>query len=260
MFSVKEIKRYQEFLLNAWPAEQYFFLNGWILRFNQGVTYRANSVFPIRYMGDPLQVEGDIQIAENAYIQYGLPCIFMMHEHFEPENLDKLLNERGYVEFDRTNALVSPLKGFRINIVNSNLEYEILNDRTDKFSDILAKHTKRDKKQQKIISHLVNRIIIPKKCFIIAKKQNEVIGTVMGVLNPQGYVYIADLFVLLDYRRSGIASSLMAKMIIDWGIPNGAKYIWLQVEKDNNPALKFYEQLGMKKAYEYYYLRKDFQE
>jgi ribosomal protein S18 acetylase RimI-like enzyme len=80
----------------------------------------------------------------------------------------------------------------------------------------------------------------------------------MGVLNPQDYVYVADLFILPVYRRLGIASSLMATLISNWAIPNGAKYIWLQVEKDNNKAMKLYSQLGMLKAYDYYYLRKDF--
>ena len=67
MTSIKEVKRFQEFLMNAWPAEQYYFLNGWILRFTKGVTYRANSVIPINYTGNSAFFENDIKMVENAY-------------------------------------------------------------------------------------------------------------------------------------------------------------------------------------------------
>jgi ribosomal protein S18 acetylase RimI-like enzyme len=259
MMSDREIKRFQEFLLNAWPAEHYFFLNGWIMRFNNGVTYRANSIFPIRYTADESQVDFDIEIAESAYKRYGLPCTFTMHESFEPDNLDNLLKKRGFIEHDPTNTLISPINQFNIQKVNKNVEYKISNERSKEFSNTLAKYTQRDKSQQKIINQIVKRIIIPKQCFIVAQKHGEILGTVMGVLIPYGYVYVADLFVISNYRRKEIATSLMGELIKNWAIPNGAKYIWLQVERENTNAMKFYEHLGMKKAYNYYYLTKDFQ-
>jgi len=259
MISIKEVKRFQEFLLNSWPAEQYYFLNGWILRFNKGVTYRANSVFPIYYTGNSNQIEGDIEIVEKAYKLHGLPSIFTMHECFEPGNLDIILKNRGYMEEDHTNALIALVDEIHISEINRNFEYEISNVRNDAFSGLLAKFTQRDSNQQVIINEITNRIILPIKCFILVKKQNEIVGTLMGVLNSYGYVYIADLFVTPDYRRSGIASSLIAVLLKNWAIPNGAKYIWLQVEIENNNAMKFYKHLGMIKAYNYYYLRKAFQ-
>jgi ribosomal protein S18 acetylase RimI-like enzyme len=259
MLSYNEIKQFQEFLLNAWPAEHYYFLNGWILRFNHGVTYRANSVIPIRYFGNLDQLENDIEIVEKAYMSYGISSTFTMHDYFEPENLDTLLKKRGYVEHDYTNALMSSIDKFSFPKNNQNLVYEIYDERIKKFSKLLAKYTQRDKFQQEVIDQIAKRIVVPKKCFIIAKKDKKVVGTVMGVLNPYGYVYVADLFVLPMYRRSGIASSLMATLIDDWAIPKGAHHVWLQVEKDNTPAMKFYSNLGMEKAYNYYYLSKEFQ-
>ena len=259
MLLSNEVKQFQEFLLNAWPAEHYYFLNGWIVRFNKGVTYRANSVIPIRYFGNLEQLENDIEIVEKAYMSYGISSTFTMHDYFEPENLDTFLKKRGYVEHDNTNALLSKINELTFQKNNQNLVCEICDERIKAFSKLLAKNTQRDKFQQEIIDQIVKRIVVPTKCFIIAKKDKKVIGTVMGVLNPYGYVYVADLFVLPDYRRSSIASSLMATLINDWAIPRGASHVWLQVEKDNIPAMKFYDNLGMKMAYEYYYLSKDLQ-
>lgn len=42
----------------------------------------------------------------------------------------------------------------------------------------------------------------------------------------------------------------------EWALVNGAKKVWLQVELENSNALKLYENLGMTKIYNYYYLRR----
>ena len=77
----------------------------------------------------------------------------------------------------------------------------------------------------------------------------------MGVLNPQGFLYIGDVLVHPHFRRKQVATSLLTKLIVDWAIPNDSKYIWLQVENDNFGALNLYKRLGMKKIYNYYYMK-----
>jgi len=257
MTGIKEVKRFQEFLMNAWPAEQYYFLNGWILRFTKGVTYRANSVIPINYTGNNTFIENDIEMVENAYRSFNLPTIFTMHEYFEPKELDGVLRNRGYVEQDRTNALLMQAHHLDLKRINNDFNYEIHNERVNQFSALLTKFTKRDRYQQEIIKEITNRINVPKKCFVIAKWRGEAIGTLMGVLNPQNYFYIADVFVNPEFRRQRIASSMLKTAIKDWAILNGVEKIWLQVELQNFNAMKLYEDFGMKKVYSYYYLRKD---
>ena len=257
MLSKVDIKSFQEFLMNAWPAEQYFFLNGWILRFTKGVTYRANSVIPLNYTGKSTLIEKNIEMVENAYNSFNLPTIFTMHEYFEPKELDGALRNRGYVEQDRTNALLMQVQNLDLTHINNDFNYEIHDERINQFSSLLAKFTKRDKYQQEIIKEITNRIVVPKKCFVIAKWRDEAIGTLMGVLNPHGYLYIADVFVIPEFRHQKIASSMLKTVIKEWVISNGAKNIWLQVELQNNNAMKLYKNLGMNKVYSYYYLRRD---
>jgi ribosomal protein S18 acetylase RimI-like enzyme len=257
MTSEKKVKQFQEFLMNAWPAEQYYFLNGWVLRFTKGVTYRANSVIPINYTRNRNSLETDITLVETAYKSFNLPTIFTMHEHFEPKELDEQLRARGYVEQDRTNALLMNVKDLDLTHINDDINYEIHDNRINDFSSILAKFTKRDEFQQEVIKEITGRIVVPKKCFVIAKIEGEPIGTLMGVLNPQGYVYVADVFVSPDFRRQRIASSMLKIAIKEWAITNGAKSIWLQVELQNKNAMKLYENLGMSTIYNYYYLRMD---
>ena len=255
MTSAKEVKRFQEFLMNAWPAEHYFFLNGWILRFTKGVTYRANSVIPVNYTGNKSSIESDIEKVEAAYKSYNLPTIFTMHEYFKPKNLDEKLRERGYVKQDPTKALLIEVNNFNLGEINIEINYELYDNRVNEFSSLLAKFTKRDNYQQEIIKEITRRINIPEKCFVIAKVEGKSVGTLMGVLNPQGFVYIADVFVVPEFRRQRIATSMLKTVIKEWAIPNGAKNIWLQVELENNNAMKLYHSLGMNKVYSYYYLK-----
>ncbi|MFX1316197.1 MAG: GNAT family N-acetyltransferase [Promethearchaeota archaeon] len=248
------VKKFQEFLMNAFPSRQYFFLNGWILRFTGGITYRANSVFPLNYMGKTTQIERDLEIVEKAYKSYGLPTIFTMHEYFQPENLDLILRERGYKEDSHTNALISEINKVNRSEINMEYDYEFYDHRIDVFSNLLATYTNKDKEQQKIIDEIVSRILISKKCFIIAKINEKVVSTLMGVLNPEGYIYFSDLLVIPDHRRKKLATSMILTLIDNWAVKNKAKYIWLQVEEENHNANQLYKNLGFKKIYHYYYL------
>jgi len=249
------VKRFQEYLMNAFPSKYYYFLNGWVLRFTGGITYRANSVFPLNYTGKTSQIEHDIEIVEKAYKKYGLPTIFTMHDYFKPNNLDLILKSRGYKEDSHTNALISNIKHLKKVEINSDYTYEICDRRVDEFSNLLATYTKKDDEQQRIISEISERIVIPKKCFIIAKNEEKIVGTLMGVLNSEGYLYISDLLVAPDYRRVKLASSMIFSLIDNWALKNAAKYLWLQVEVQNQEANKLYMEMGMKKAYYYYYLK-----
>ena len=123
MTPIKEVKRFQEFLMNALPAEHYFFLNGWILRFTKGVTYRANSVIPLNYTGDSAFIESDIEMVENAYKSFNLPAIFTMPEYFEPKELDEALRNRGYIEQDRTNTMLMSVHNLELNDINNHINY-----------------------------------------------------------------------------------------------------------------------------------------
>ncbi|MFX1314026.1 MAG: hypothetical protein ACFFHD_15680, partial [Promethearchaeota archaeon] len=95
MRSKNLVRSLQENLINSWPAQYYFFHNGWILRFNDGVTSRANSVIPLNYYGNKTTIYKDIEIVERAYRKYNLPTIFMMHDYYKPSYLRYKLIERG---------------------------------------------------------------------------------------------------------------------------------------------------------------------
>ena len=255
MKSKKEVKQFQEFLLNSWPAKHYYFLNGWILRFTDGITSRANSVFPIRYYGTHETLDYDINIVENAYKAHNLSAVFTMHELFEPENLKDKLLARGYETYDHTSALGIEIDEIKNSKINNNFEYRLFDSRVKEISDFLIKFSKFNEEEQTIIQEINQRIVIPKKCYMITKLKKKIIGTLLAVLVPQGFLYVGDVFVHPDFRRQGIATSMLIKLRDNWAISNGVKTIWLQVEKVNTKALDLYHKLGMSKLYDYYYMK-----
>src|SRR5215467_6139135 len=85
--------RVEETCLNAWPALRQVLLNGWVLRFSEGLTRRANSTNPLR--GPRETGDGMIAACEALYQRRGLPTIFRLPSIIEPD-LDERLEGRGY--------------------------------------------------------------------------------------------------------------------------------------------------------------------
>jgi ribosomal protein S18 acetylase RimI-like enzyme len=257
MFRKEEIKRFQEILMNSWPALHYYFLNGWILRFTNGVTSRANSVIPLNYTGNLDTLDQDIEFVHKAYSTYNLPAIFTIPEYSEPINLEIKLYEHGYQQSGCvTYSMITPVQQLKNEEINKKFTYLILTERVNKYSNFLANFSHRNLEAQKVLDALSNRITIPQKRFIIAEYGNKVVGALTGILEPHGFLYIVDVLVHPDFRRLKIATSMFFSIINQWSLPNGIKTVWLQVETENLGAMNLYSKLGFKKAYSYYYLEK----
>lgn len=91
-----------EFSLNHWPALTTLLYDGWVLRFSDGYTKRANSINPIYDSTDELNRK--ILACENMYAVNHLPIIFKITPYVHPENLDSILDGMGY-------SMVDPLFG-----------------------------------------------------------------------------------------------------------------------------------------------------
>ena len=256
-----KVKKFQESLLNSWPAKHYYFLNGWILRFTDGVTSRANSVLPINYTGSSKTCEKDIGIVEKAYKTFNLPSIFMMHDFYEPAELDDILKARGYIQYGpTTNVMSIPIEEMVFKSINKKISYNLYNERVSQFSEFHGKFSKRSIENQKVLEAIASKIKIPQKIFILAKYQGNAVGALMSVIDALGHLSLTGLLVNPEFRRERIATSMIYKLIEDWAKIKGAKIVWLSVESDNNAAINLYNKLGLNKIFSYYYLIKNLSE
>ncbi|MFI6321885.1 GNAT family N-acetyltransferase [Nonomuraea sp. NPDC050556] len=92
---------FDQLLDEAWPSYEREDADGWILRWADGVTKRANSVLP---WGVPEDLEGAIERAEKFYADRGLPCVFSIGSRSMP-GIDEVLGERGYRLVDEVSIM-----------------------------------------------------------------------------------------------------------------------------------------------------------
>ncbi len=88
------IRTLEELSMNAWPALETVESDGWVLRFSEGYTRRANSVHPLG--PGTRNLVDKIQEAERQYRERDLRPTFKMTTGSLPHDLDGALAERGY--------------------------------------------------------------------------------------------------------------------------------------------------------------------
>src|SRR5690625_1627103 len=88
------IKKIEQISMNALPALKTEQVDGWTLRFANGYTKRANSIYPLEY--EETNINETIKKCERIYFNKHLPIYFKMTEQSEPRHLDDVLAGLGY--------------------------------------------------------------------------------------------------------------------------------------------------------------------
>jgi ribosomal-protein-alanine N-acetyltransferase len=81
--------------------------------------------------------------------------------------------------------------------------------------------------------------------FFIASDKGKTVGS-GGIMILFEEAEITNIAVLKDYRRCGIASMLLS-LLLDEAFSRGCESAFLEVAKNNVPALKLYEKFGFEK-------------
>ena len=72
--------------MNAWPSLQTNLQDGWVLRFSEGYTKRANSINPI--YSSTIEIKEKIDNCESTYSAKNLPIVYKITETCYLKNLD----------------------------------------------------------------------------------------------------------------------------------------------------------------------------
>jgi hypothetical protein len=97
--------RVEETCLNAWPALREVVLEGWLLRFSEGLTRRGNSANSLAPFGCPRLAE-----CQRLYHRMGLPTIFRVLSFSDPA-IDQQLAEAGYTPEGESCVLYGEIDG-----------------------------------------------------------------------------------------------------------------------------------------------------
>ncbi|MFP9128972.1 GNAT family N-acetyltransferase [Niallia sp. BSM11] len=240
----------EELSMNALPALQTNMYDGWVLRFADGYTNRANSVNPI--YSSYQEVANKISTIEQTYRNRNLKPIFKMTKQALPENLDENLAKNGYIQAGLTAVQVLPLEDVNIAVVHKAEFYQTFEEHWFNYYCHLNHISGSN---QVTLAKMLKNIVVKTAYFLLKNDSGEILACGMCVLE-RGYIGLFDIVTASNCRNKGYGTVLIQN-ILDWGKDNGAQYAYLQVMLNNEPALKLYSKIGFKEVYQYWYRSKD---
>ena len=240
------IRLLEELTLNAWPSLQTCCYDGWLLRFANGYTRRANSVNPLY----PSEIDPSEKIAfcEQAFAAHGLDVAFKITAASEPGELDAHLADQGYQCEGCTSVYMLDDLG-----AISPPEYEnaiIETEPTDNWLAALCALNESTSQHLPTVRQMLDANANP-QAFVRLQENGATIALGFAALE-RGYVGIYRVVTAAHKRRQGIGTQLM-RHLVQWAKGQGAQHAYLQVMNDNPPALYLYAKMGFRAMYDYWY-------
>ena len=230
--------------MNAWPSLQTLLYDGWVLRFADGYTKRANSVHPL--YSSSLNVEEKIRACEEIYQSKELDVVFKLTASAQSENLDKVLAAKGYKADSHTSVQVMELDG----VNKAPAQPALLTEDLHEWLPAYCKLSNIGGHREPTLKQLLHNVV-PVLYLASIRHQGQVVACGMGVLQEQ-FVGLFDIVTDANFRRRGFGKQLVLN-ILAWAKRNGAQTAYLQVMLNNEPALRLYSGLGFKEIYTYWY-------
>ncbi|UOQ84929.1 GNAT family N-acetyltransferase [Gracilibacillus salinarum] len=246
------IQKIEELSMNALPSFQTVLYDGWVLRFSNGYTKRANSINPL-YMSSE-KIEKKLNRVEQIYRKQNLNVVYKLTKSVYPHNLDDTLSQKGYISAGLTSVQLLSLDDIAV----SRSENAIVSNRLcdDWYTEYCLLNNVKEQDQPNLRIILEN--ILSDVSFVrLVSENQETLACGMAVLEDQ-YLGLFDVVTNPKFRNKGYGKQLMLTLL-QWGKENGAAQAYLQVVSDNTPALNLYATLGFQEAYKYWYRVKSYQ-
>lgn len=241
---VPKIRVLEECAFNAWPALRIIPCNGWMLRFSEGYTRRANSANALFPAGRFAAVQ---HMAETLYPACGLPVVFRLSP-LAGDEPDAVLARAGYRRADEALVMTARLDGPGGAEGTADPAVPIRPAADDAWCALHAEAagTLSSRTHAAILS-----AIAPPAGFATLSWNGRPIACGMGVAE-RDVVGLFDIATLPAWRGHGAAKRIVSALL-DWGRGRGAALAYLQVARDNDAALALYADFGFREAYRYHY-------
>ncbi len=236
----------EETCFNAFPALQQVIHGGWLLRFSEGLSRRANSVNPLRpECGDAAAV---IAAADKLYHAQGLPTIFRVPSIADPA-LDDALAARGYTAEGESCVLYGGMDAVD---ASTDTAVQVLPRPGAEWLAAMAALQGHSPAQSDIYRRIVAGIAIPAR-FALLAVDGMPAALAYGALH-NGLLCYESVVTDPRHRRQGLARRVIASLAA-WAGDGGASGICLQVEAGNASARALYAGFGLTELYRYHYRR-----
>ena len=231
--------------MNAWPALRSLFYDGWILRFADGYTRRANSVNPI--YDSMLDVNTNISYCEEVYTDKGLRTIFKMTESVCPADLDLILDGKGYEREAETSVQTLSLDSVSPDM---DARVEIGQIADDAWLEAFFRMSGADTKYRNTLRSMLAGDTRG-RCMARIRDGGTIVACGVGVREGKT-VGLFDIIVDRGLRGTGLGRAV-TEGILAWAKDAGADRSYLQVMVDNTVARALYRKIGFREVYQYWY-------
>lgn len=228
----------------AWPASEASGLDGWQLRFADGVSRRANSVAPFPASVDARPLDTRIDAVEAFYRTRALPPRFQISPAADPADLDAVLSARGYVTEAPVTIQIAPAARIAAT-ARPDAPITVATTATADWYQAYSEGYDRD-------ARAITEAAREQPAFAMWRDPGEQPASIgLGVLGGN-WLGIFGMWTRPAHRNHGIGGALLAALAA-WGVARGAIGLYLQVEDHNTDARRLYERIGFKAVYGYHY-------
>lgn len=252
---------YETLSFNTHPCLIEEAYDGWLLRFAEGYTKRANSVNAIGKSTIPFAEK--ITYCEEKYAEKKLPVVFKITPM--AAEMDDLLEKRGYSSVDKTNVMTVDLTGKGRSVAKGNEYNKRKATDASGLGDVTVTIEEKCTESWQYYYFTFNKVsvtAIPTAKKIQAKIANPVLCAMvyldkktvacgLGVME-HGYVGLLDIVVKEEYRGCGFGK-VLCQALLEKAKEQGATIGYLQVVDSNMVAKRLYKSLGFEELYSYWY-------
>ncbi|GGF00104.1 acetyltransferase [Aliidongia dinghuensis] len=252
--SLELIRTIEEASFGAWPALSYAFDDGWVLRFADGHTKRANSINPTYPSTSPNagDVEAKIARAEAWFRARGLPPIFRLTPLADPCDLDQRLAGRGYAAAEVSRALYHPdLSDVAPLALPDSVELHLDATPDQGWLDAYLALTPLDAAKTAALKRMLPLIVPAVRFGWLAEAGRPIAAAFVTVQG--GLIGTYDVVTAPEARRRGLMRALLSRLY-RWAVDEaGGVSGALFVVAANEPAGALYEGFGYRELYRYHY-------
>lgn len=239
------IRGLEERALNAWPALQTVLADGWVVRFSEGYTKRANSACAL--LPEPKPVAAVAEEITRLYARHGQPPIVRLTPLAGAGDADWLA-AHGWRRLDETLILTAPLAGLA-----ADAAVTVAGRPGEAWLAGFAAGNRYGPAVRPTLEKML-AAIRPQAGYATLVEEGEARAYGLAVVE-RGMVGLFDILVEEGHRGRGLGRRLVSALMA-WGRAQGAGEAYLQVMAANAPARALYGQLGFGEAYRYaYWLR-----
>ena len=124
-------RRIEEMSMNAWPALNTHLYDGWVLRYAQRYTKRANSIYPLYETRKEFAEK--LAYCEAYYNKLEMPTTFKLHDGEEHHALDIYLEDQGYHVLDPTDVMIKNLSDVE---ADDAINYRVVHGYSEEWANI----------------------------------------------------------------------------------------------------------------------------